>query len=74
MAKNETTQEARTPILIAWNVTGTDDKAFWTRIGAAWPHKDAKGMTLQLDMLPINGRIVLREPSELQNAATAGAM
>jgi len=63
MAKTETTTEPKAPTFIAWNINGNDDKAFWTRIGAAWAHKDSKGLTLQLDMLPINGRIVLREPS-----------
>ena len=37
------------------------DKSFWTRIGAAWPHKDGKGLNLVLSALPINGRLVLRE-------------
>ena len=27
-------------------------------------HKDAKGYTLQLEALPVGGRIVLREPLE----------
>ena len=40
------------------------DKAFWNKVGACWHHKDKKGMTLQLETLPINGRIVLRQPNE----------
>jgi hypothetical protein len=37
-------------------------KAYWTRIGSAWPHKDGKGFNLQLSALPANGdRLVLRE-------------
>ena len=41
---------------------GDDKDAFWTRIGSAWPHKDGKGLNLQLAALPANGgRIVLRE-------------
>jgi hypothetical protein len=37
-------------------------KAYWTRIGSAWPHKDGKGFNVQLSALPANGgRIVLRE-------------
>ena len=35
------------------------DKGFFTRIGAAWPIKDGTGFSLQLDALPVNGRIVL---------------
>ncbi len=36
-----------------------DDKAFWNRIGAAWPHKDGKGFAVILD-----GDIVIRERKE----------
>ena len=52
------------PALIAWHVTERGVKSYWTRIGAAWDHEDAKGMTLQLELMPVgDGRIVLREPS-----------
>ena len=53
---------AKAPAYIAWNVTGSDDKTFWQKIGACWPHQDGKGLSLQLEVLPINGRIVLRQP------------
>lgn len=44
---------------------GEDKDGFWTRIGSAWPHKDGKGLNLQLAALPANGgRIVLREFTE----------
>ena len=29
-------------------------------IGAAWFHRDRKGLSLQLEVVPINGRIVWR--------------
>jgi hypothetical protein len=32
------------------------------RDGAAWPNKDGKGLSVQLDVLPIDGRLMLREP------------
>lgn len=33
----------------------------WTRIGAAWPHKDGKGLGIRLTQLPDKpGRIELR--------------
>lgn len=68
--QNANTQaETKAPALVAWHVNGQDKKAFWTRIGAAWDHKDGKGLTLQLDMVPINGRIVLRAPQADQNEA-----
>lgn len=37
----------------------------WTRIGAAWPHKDGKGFNIDLEYLPQKkGRIVLREEAD----------
>lgn len=55
------------PNLIAYHVAD-GESGQWTRIGAAWDHDDAKGLTLQLEMLPIafSGRIVLREPKPKQ--------
>lgn len=38
------------------------DKPFWTRIGSAWPHQDGKGFSISLTALPLNGRLVVREP------------
>ncbi len=35
---------------------------FWLRIGAAWINKDEHGYNVQLDALPIDGRLVLRVP------------
>lgn len=36
------------------------EKGFWTRIGAAWAHRDGKGFGIQLDCVPLDGRISLR--------------
>lgn len=47
-----------------FTVEGEGDEAFWTRVGSAWPHKDGKGFNITLSALPVNGRIVLREPQE----------
>lgn len=60
------TRQPKAPRLIAYHVAERgEDKAFWTRIGAAWDHDDGKGLTLQLDLVPVDGgRIVLRVPSE----------
>ena len=43
-----------------FNVTGDGDNARWTDIGVAWATKDAKGFTLALNAIPVNGRIVMR--------------
>ena len=45
---------------------GTDEKAFWTRVGSAFPHKDGKGLSIVLSALPVNARLVLREFDEVE--------
>jgi len=61
------------PTLIAYTVKdrGEGQKAIWTRIGAAWPHGSGNGLSIQLDALPIDGRIVLTEP-KADEAETKG--
>ncbi|KPP83041.1 MAG: hypothetical protein HLUCCA04_02900 [Oceanicaulis sp. HLUCCA04] len=56
-----------------FTVSGDGDTARWTEIGAAWSNKDGKGFTLQLDALPVTGRIVMRliEPKEASASAPA---
>lgn len=48
--------------LIAYAVSGEGEKAFWTRIGTAWPHKSGEGFNIDLNAYPVNGRIVLMPP------------
>lgn len=43
---------------------GSDEKPWFTRIGAAWPHKSGKGLNIELQALPINHRLVLFEYDE----------
>ncbi len=44
---------------------GKRQKTFWTKVGAAWPHKDGKGLTVSVSPgISISGRLVLREWSE----------
>jgi hypothetical protein len=65
MARNTTTAataEPKTPAFQAWHVTNKGDDSFWTKVGAAWPHRDGKGLSLILSVIPMNGQIVLREP------------
>lgn len=39
-------------------------KSYWTRIGAAWPHNDGEGFNIQLECVPLDGRVTLRVASE----------
>jgi hypothetical protein len=41
---------------------GEGNDGFWTRVGSAWPHKDGKGLNVQLAAgVSVSGRLVLRE-------------
>ena len=56
----------RTPTHLAYQVRDRDgDKGYWTRIGAAWQHADGKGFNIQIEAVPLDGRITLRVPSEM---------
>jgi hypothetical protein len=59
MKRNE--KKNQTPHAV-YVVEGEGDSAFWTKIGAAWPHQDGKGFNIQLSCMPLNGRLVVREP------------
>jgi hypothetical protein len=68
MARTKT-EEPKAPAFIAWTVTTKGENVFWNRMGAAWHHKDGKGLSLKLDTLPVDGRIVLRAPLEAEAGA-----
>lgn len=58
------TAASKLPSHIAYHIRENDDKGYWTRIGAAWAHKDGKGFNIQVDVTPLSGRITLRVASE----------
>ena len=73
MTQQDTTKtdEKKAPALIAYHVPAREN-APWTRIGAAWPHKDGAGYTLQLDLVPASGgRVVLRTPADQEAGESA---
>jgi hypothetical protein len=43
-------------------VEGEGDNAYFTKVGAAWPHKDGDGFNITLTAVPLNGRLVVRKP------------
>ena len=48
----------KSPSHIAYHVRDSQSgKGFWNRVGVAWTNKDG-GFTVQLDCLPLDGRIV----------------
>jgi len=64
---NETTTTSKSPSHYVYQVRDREgQKGIWTRIGAAWMHQDNKGLNVQLDAIPLDGRITLRVPSEVK--------
>ena len=61
-AENNTTGKA--PAYIAYKERDGNKKAYFKRIGAAWPNKDGKGFNIQLDAIPLDGRVTLRLATE----------
>ena len=64
-AKTNEQSAAKAPSHVAYQVRDREGgKGFWTRIGSAWPHADCQGFTVQIDAVPLDGRITLRVLSE----------
>ena len=67
MTDNTNTQPAasKTPSHIVYHIRDREgSEGFWTRIGAAWAHKDGNGFNIQIETVPLDGRITLRVASE----------
>jgi hypothetical protein len=61
----ENNRGSNAPTHAAYHIREVNEgKDFWTRIGSAWTHKDGKGFTVQLDALPVDGRLTLRQSEE----------
>ena len=64
--KQHSETKSSKPAYIAYSVRNSEDQkeGFWTRIGAAFAHKDGNGYNLLVDVFPLDGRITLRVPSD----------
>ena len=58
----------RGPSMVAYSVKdrgqdhhGREQDAIWKSVGAAFAHRDGKGMDVVLDAMPVDGRVTLRE-------------
>jgi hypothetical protein len=53
---------SKAPTHIAYHIREGKEKgnSFWTRIGAAWQHADGKGFNVQIECVPLDGRVTLR--------------
>ncbi|MDA9476734.1 hypothetical protein XI03_19885 [Bradyrhizobium sp. CCBAU 65884] len=56
--------KAKKPSHEAFVITGEGESAFWTKIGAVWPHEDGKGFNVDLIALPVGGKLVIRVRKE----------
>jgi hypothetical protein len=62
-----TTASNRTPSHVAYQVRDREGKkGIWTRIGSAWPHADGNGFNIQIEAVPLDGRISLRVLSDIK--------
>jgi hypothetical protein len=49
---------SKAPTHVAYHIRDRENgDSIWTRIGAAWPHADGKGFNLQIETVPLDGRI-----------------
>lgn len=56
---------SKSPSHVAYHVRdNAKGEGFWTRIGSAWPHADGNGFNIQIETVPLSGRITLRIKSE----------
>ena len=56
---------SKTPSHIAYHVRNREGgEGIWTRIGSAWPHADGNGFNIQIETVPLDGRITLRVASD----------
>jgi hypothetical protein len=60
MKRNEQNRLVPLQVFVVDEIEG--DKPFWTCVGSAWPHQDGKGFSIDLVAMPLNGRLVVREP------------
>ena len=53
---------------------GKDKKGFWTKIGAAWQHREGTGFQMKLDLIPADpnaGDLVILEAKADENKNAA---
>jgi hypothetical protein len=44
-----------------WKNAEGAEQANWSKIGICFPHKDGKGYNVELQALPVGGKLVIRE-------------
>jgi hypothetical protein len=65
IANTEQTAVSKMPSHYVYQVVPQKGQApYRRRIGSAWVHGDGKGFNVQLESLPLDGRVQLRVPNE----------
>jgi hypothetical protein len=65
------TSSSKQPTHCAYQVRETPSgKSFWNRIGVAWTNRDG-GLTLQLESVPLDGRILLQLAKKEEDSETS---
>lgn len=65
---NNSPSASKKPSHIAYQVRdAANGKGYWTRIGSAWAHADGQGFNIQLEAVPLDGRITLRIATDKQD-------
>ena len=72
MSNQQSLPLARRPTHRLYRVVGEGRAAIWTPIGAAWPNKDGMGFSVNCDLVPLNGRIVMRLITPREDAEATG--
>ncbi len=63
-----TKSTSKLPTHAAYQVRDREGKkGIWTRIGSAWANADGKGFNIQLECVPLDGRVSVRLIEEKQN-------
>lgn len=66
--------KSKSPTHIAYQVReGDDNKSYFNRIGAVWTHKDGEGFNIQLDSMPVDGKVTVRSVQDRINEAKDNA-
>ena len=62
---NTSSSSGKSPSHYVYHVRDINgQKGFWTRIGAAWAHNDGNGFNLQVECVPLDGRLTIRSASD----------
>jgi hypothetical protein len=72
MASQQSLPIGRKPSHRLFRVIGEGRNSIWTPIGAAWPNKDGMGFSVACDLVPLQGRIVMRVITDRDGGESVG--